>query len=220
LRNKATARAGQAVGRVATQRDEIRDLAGLDAIAFAHLGRPDARHLAGPHRVEDRRSVRGELKRIAVARRDEHAAASPLLRRNRRGEKIIGLVTGRLREGEAACRDELGQDFELLDQLVVELPPALVIREQFLAIGRRAEGVPADQHGARSFVGIEVEQEIAEPDDRAAAAIALAADRLRQGVIRAMREIIAVDDKQRPGRCSAHNAALLADGLTLRNVTE
>ena len=47
-------RAGDPVGRVAAQRDEVRHLLGLDAVALAHLGGPDPRELAHAlHRLED-----------------------------------------------------------------------------------------------------------------------------------------------------------------------
>ncbi len=177
---------GQPVRRIAAQRDEIRHLFGLDAIAFAHLGRADARHLAGAYGVQDQRPAGRELVGIAVAARNERMAAAPLLRRGCRCEEIVGLVTRRLGIGEAAGRDQFRQDVELLDQLLVELPAALIGRKQFLAVGRRAEGVPADQHRARPLAGIEVQQKVAEPDDCAAAAIALAADRFRQRVVGAV----------------------------------
>src|SRR5438874_352220 len=63
--NAASAR--QPVRRIAAQGDEIRHLPRLDAVALAHLRRADARHLAGPHRVQDHRPVGSELVRIAVA---------------------------------------------------------------------------------------------------------------------------------------------------------
>ena len=51
-------RARQLVGRIAAERDEIRHLLGLDAIAVANLGRTDPVHLAGAHGKEDRRALR------------------------------------------------------------------------------------------------------------------------------------------------------------------
>ena len=52
--------------RVATQGDEVGHLPWPDAVALEHLRRSDARHLAGPHRLQDRRPVGGQLKRIAI----------------------------------------------------------------------------------------------------------------------------------------------------------
>src|SRR5882724_3458473 len=129
--------------------------------------------------MQDRGAVGGELKRVAVAARDEGLAAAPLLGGDRSGEEIVGFVAGRLGEPKAAGRDKLRQYVELLDDLVVELAAALIGREQLLAVGRRAERVPADQHGARPLGLVEAQQQIGKADDRAAATIAAAADRFR-----------------------------------------
>ena len=67
-----------------------------------------------------------------------------------------------------------------------------------MAVGRRVERVPADEHGARLFLGVEPQQEIREADDRAAALVAAPADRFRHAVIGAMRERVAIDHEQRP----------------------
>ena len=45
-------RAGQAVGGVAAQRDEVRHLLGLDAVALAHLRRPELGRPSRPCRLE------------------------------------------------------------------------------------------------------------------------------------------------------------------------
>ena len=89
LRADAT-RAGDLVRRVAAQRDEVGHLLGIDAVALAHLGRPDARELADPaHRLQDRDVVRGELEGVAIRGRDERRPAAPLARtrRPRRGSR-------------------------------------------------------------------------------------------------------------------------------------
>src|SRR5262249_20651414 len=137
-------------------------------------------------------------KRVAVAAGNERGAAGRLLGGGRRGKKIVGFVTTRLGVGETARRGKLGQYLELLDQLVVELPAALVIGEQLLAIGRLAERIPADEDGARLFALVKPHEEIGEPDNRAATLAAAAADRFRQRVVGAVGEIVAVDDQQRP----------------------
>jgi hypothetical protein len=118
---------------------------------------------------------------------------------HRGSEEIVGLVARRLGEGKAARRHELRQDIELLDQFVIEIAAALIPREQLLPVGRAAERVPADQHGARPLAVVEPDQEIGETDDRPAALVAGAADRFRQRVIGAVREGVAVDDEQWPG---------------------
>src|SRR5262245_8167457 len=150
------ARARQLVGRIAAQCDEIWHLFWLDAVALAHLRRPDTRRLGAAHRIDDRGAGGGELERVAVAARHQHGAAAPLLGRDRGGEKIVGLVAGRLAVGEAARGHELRQQVELLDQRVIEVTPALIGRKLFVPI-RRREKFPAYQSG-RDFDDALVEQ--------------------------------------------------------------
>ena len=95
---------------------------------------------------------------------------------------------------------KFGNDSELLHHVVVELAPALIGGEGFVAIGRLLIGVPADQHGARLFFAIEPQQQIGEAENGAGRLVALAADVLRQRVIGAVRERVAVDDEQRTAR--------------------
>ena len=72
--------------------------------------------------LEDRGFFRRELEGVAVAAGDEHgAAASLLLLRSRRGEKIVGLVAGAPGIGEAAGGGNLRNQFKLLDELVVDV---------------------------------------------------------------------------------------------------
>jgi len=106
--------AGQLVRRVAPQRDEIRHLLGLDAIAGADLRGTDARHLAGADRIEDRRVSRGELERVAIAAGHQHGATAPLLGGSGGGEEIVGLVAGALCIGKAAGGDEVRDERKLL----------------------------------------------------------------------------------------------------------
>jgi len=114
--SRADARsAGQLVRRVAPQRDEIRHLLGLDAIAGADLRGTDARHLAGADRIEDRRFSRGELERVAIAAGHQHGAtAPPLLGGSGGGEEIVGLVAGAPCVGKAAGGHEVRDKRKLL----------------------------------------------------------------------------------------------------------
>ena len=81
------ARARELVRRVAAQRDEVGHLLGLDAVALAHLRRADPRELAHAlDRLQDRDAVAGELERVTVGGRDEHVAV-PRRARRRRGSR-------------------------------------------------------------------------------------------------------------------------------------
>src|SRR5215204_1007959 len=190
------------------QGNEIRDLPRLDAVALAHLGRADSGHLAGPDRLQDGRPPGRKLERVAIAARHDGGPAARLLGGNGGGEEVVGLVARRLRIREAAGGDELRQNLELVDQLGIELAPALITREGLVPVRRSVERVPADDHGTGLFAKVEAEQEIREADDRAAALVAAAPDRLRQAVKGAMREGIAVDHQQRPAHSTSGGGVL------------
>src|SRR5947209_14315769 len=169
-----TARARQLVGGVAAQCDEIRYLSRLDAVARAQLGRTDACHYPGAHGMQNRRLLAGELERIAVAAGDDRAPIAALFfTRGRSSEEIVRFVTRRFGVNETAGGDEIREDIELLDQLFVEVPAALIIREQFLAVCRGAQRVPADEHRARALAFVESDEKIGEADDRAGSLLPL-----------------------------------------------
>ena len=113
------------------------------------------------------------------------------------GEKLVGLVAGRLRISKAGGADQAGQDLQLIDQLLIELTAALIGRKQSLPECRHAEAIPADQHSAWLFAVVQAQQEIGEANDRATAAIAGPPDRIRQCVVGTVRERVTVDDEER-----------------------
>ena len=154
------ARARDLVGRVAAERDEVGHLLRLDAVALAHLGRPDARQRpAAVLRLQDRRLLADELERVAVAARDEGLASPRLLERDPGREEVVRLVPGRLRGREAHRLDQLRRQVELLEQVVVELAPALVALERLVPVGRHGQRVPGDEHGTRLLL-------LPEPDEQ------------------------------------------------------
>src|SRR5262249_36187085 len=141
------------------------------------------------------RFLGGQLKRVAVAAGDQRAAAAPLFGGYGGGKEIIGLVASRLGVGEAAGGDKFRQRIELLDQVVVEFPSALIGGKLVVAIRRRVERIPRDQHGARLFLAVEPQQNIGKAKDGAGRPVAAAHDRLRQRVIRTVRERVPIDDQ-------------------------
>ena len=193
------ARAGELVGGIAAQRDEVRHLRGLDAVALANLGRPDPRELGDAlHRLEHGRQLADELERVAVGGGDERRPASLLLLGDRGGEEVVRLVPGLLRGREAHRTDELREQLELLEQLGIEDAARLVGGERLAAIGGLADAVPADEHGARLLRLPQAEQEVGEADDRAGREAGRAPHRLGQGVVGAVGQRVAVDDEQWP----------------------
>ena len=149
--------------------------------------------------MQDRRQVARELERVAVGRDHECAAAPFLLLAHGRSQKVVGLVPGRLGRGEAERAHELGQQVELLEQIVVELATRLIAGEELVPVGRRVERVPPDEHGARLLRLPEPEHEVREAEQRVAGAAFRASKALRQRVVGAVRERVAVDDEQRTG---------------------
>ncbi len=87
---------------------------------------------------------------------------------------------------------------ELFDDVVVEFAAALIGSECYMPIGGLLVRIPADQHRARLLLAVEPQQQIGKAENSAGGPVALSADVLRQRVIGAMREEIAVDDEQRP----------------------
>ena len=155
--------AGELVGRIATQSDEVGHLLWLDAIALAHLIGADARHLAAFDGMENGGRGGGKLKCIAIATGYHHRAMAMLLVGHGRGQKIVGLITRSFRIREAARRDEPRQHIQLIDELFVEMSTALIIRKEALAVGRRTERVPPDKHCARPLISYKRSRIFAKP---------------------------------------------------------
>jgi len=80
---------GDLVGGIASERDEVGYLIGIDAVAFPHLGGTDARHLASAHREENGRPFRGQMEGVAVSACYQHRSATLFLLRRCRREKVI-----------------------------------------------------------------------------------------------------------------------------------
>ena len=144
--------------------------------------------VVAPRRAERRRGRR--------SRRSPGRRGAPRARRRLRGSRRPRSPAA-LAFAKPQAATKLRQRVELLEELVVESPPALVGGESFVPEGRRVERVPADEDRARLLALVEPQEEIREADDRAAALVAAAPDGLRQRVIGPVREGIAVDDEER-----------------------
>ena len=111
----------------------------------------------------------------------------------------------------------------MLDQLVVELPSALIRREKLETPVRRLQAVPADDHRARLLRIVEADEDVGEAHDGAGALAVGAPNGLGHGVVRAMREAVAVERQQwrprpfgRACRVSRFSAFLLRTITALR----
>jgi hypothetical protein len=67
-----------------------------------------------------------KLECVTITTRDEHCAESAFLFCHGGGEKVVGLVAWRLGIREPGGADQAGQDLQLIDQLLIELTPALI----------------------------------------------------------------------------------------------
>jgi hypothetical protein len=99
--------------------------------------------------------LRGELKRVAVAARNEDSAPSPFFFCGSGGEKIIRLEARRLRVLKAACGNKVREHLKLFNHGVVELSSALVSRKVLMPVSGCFQRVPGDKHRARLLFPVE-----------------------------------------------------------------
>ena len=142
--------AGDVVGGVALEPDQVGDQLGRDAVALDHalavvdLGVGDpARGRHHPHPVLD------QLVDVAVARDDHHV--DPLLAGalGQPGDHVVGLVAVHLDVGEA---EGLGQRHQVRPLLLQQVRARLALRLVGLVglLAPRPAGVPGDDHGRRA----------------------------------------------------------------------
>ena len=95
---------------------------------------------------------------------------------------------------------ELRDHIQLLDDRIVEFAPALISGILPMPVGRSSKRVPSDEHRARPLRLIEAQQHIGEAEDRASRFVTIPQDVFWKRMIGAVREGVAVDDKQRAAR--------------------
>ena len=147
--------------------------------------------------MQDGDAIRHELEGVAVRRGHERGPAGRLLGAGSCGEEVVRFVPRLLGRGEADRADEGREHVELLEQLTIEDATALVRRERRVPVRGDVERVPRDEHRARPLVLPQPQEHVREADERVAGAAVRSAHRLRERVVRAMRERVAVDDEKR-----------------------
>ena len=198
-------RARDLVRRIAAERDEVRHLLGLDAVALAHLRRADARELRDAlDRLQDRHPVGHELERVAIRCDDGHR---PRPRPCAGGEEVVGLVPRCLADEESERLRQPRQPSELLEDRGLELAPRLVGGERLVPVRRRLERVPADEHRLR-LLGVPEPHEEAREADEGVGRPAVSLDRLRDRVVGAMGERVAVDGQQGAAHSDSSSAPI------------
>ncbi len=199
--------AGDLVRRVAAQRDEVRHLARLDAVALAHLARADPGQLRDAlDRLEDRHAVADQLEGVAV-RRDDRDRARANRRPPRRGSR-------RLRS-RAPCRRRTrttpsGRATRSAARGWRPRTRALTGRRAARHAGRSASRAspsrPAPSRAARHPRAGSGNLRSRRGHSRAA----VAADRLRHRVVRAMGQGVAVDRQERLAHAVTSSSAIAA----------
>src|SRR5262249_61874725 len=113
-------------------------------------------------------------------------------------------------DSEAERSRQVGKLAELLEDRALELAPRLVAGQLDVAVRRRLERVPPHEDGLGPLPVPELEQEVPEADEGIRRP-AVAAERLRDRVIRAVGEGVAVDGQQQhPAHTDASSSAIAA----------
>ena len=188
--------AGDVVGGVALQPDQVGDQLGRHPVALDHrlavvdLGLGDAaRGAHHPHPLAD------ELVGVAVAGDDHHR--DPLLPRlpGQRGDHVVGLVSLDPDVGVAERLDQRHQVRPLLGEQVGARRPLRLV-EVVGDLPPRHPGVPGDDHPRRTVLGDDFDQHRGQPVDRVGRAPVAGPDRLRQREERPVGKRVPVDQEE------------------------
>ena len=190
----------QAVGRVAAQGDEVRDLLRIDAVAAAHLVCFDERWTGPAAREQDGDGVADALEHVAVAGEQQRAAAGGALgggQRRRAGRRPRGRP--RRADVPAERAEEAARVAPLVGELVGHRRAIGVVGR----IGRRAVGrglrAEAEDDGPRVVLLDGLQQQVGRSEQRVDRPAVGVGDRLRQGEERAVEQRRRVDGEQRGG---------------------
>ncbi len=184
------------VRRVALQSDEVGHLVGAHAVPqLDAVGRVDV-HVGDPARGHHQADVlAAELERVTVGGDD--ARADPRLvgtRRDRR-DHVVCLPALELEVPVAERLDDGPEVRELLPEQVRHRPPALLVGLRDLGAVRRP-GVPRDADPPRLVVGEELEEHVREPEERVRRLAPRRLQLLREREVRAVGEVVAVDEEE------------------------
>ena len=188
--------AGDVVGGVALEADEVRDQLGRDAVALDHaLAVVDLRvgHAAGgrhdPHALVD------QLVGVAVAGDDHHGDAALLGLLGQGGDHVVGLVA---LDRDVPVAERFDQGAQVRPLQLEQVRPgrslSLVVGADLLATGHPR--VPDHDRRHLAVVGEDLHEHRREAEDRVRRASVGRGDRLRKREERAIRERVPVDQEQ------------------------
>ena len=188
--------AGDVVGGIALQADEVGHLVGRDPQPrLDALGRVDV-HIRDTARGHHQADVVGdELEGIAVGRDDACPDRGLVRPGGERGDHVVGFPALELEVAVAEGLDDRPEERELLPEEIRHRPAVLLVlgRELRPVHGPR---VPRHRDPLGPVVGEQLEQHVREPEQRAGGEAFARRQLLRQGEERPVGEVVAVDEEQ------------------------
>ena len=192
--------AGDVVGGVALEPDEVRDLVGPDPVpCLDPLGRVDV-DVADAARRHHQADVLGdELEGVAVGRDDAGPDPGFVRAGRERRDHVVGLPALELEVAIAERLDDRPQVGELLAQQVRHRAAAFLV-DDVRRLGLRSAvhraRVPGDRDALRPVVGEELEEHVREAEQRVRRETLARRELLRQREKGAVGEVVAVDEEE------------------------
>ena len=190
-------RAGQPIRGVAAQRDEVRDLLGIDSVALAHLR---GSHLPGDRalgQLDDRDLLVDGREQVAIAGQQQGSPALLGLAARVRVHRVVGLELARVTDHPGEAGEQRRSPGPLGGQLRRHRIAVCVIgREQLDAVARLL-GAEARHDRARRALGQHREQRVDRSEQRVDRPALAVCDRGGQRKERAVQQPRYVGNQQR-----------------------
>ena len=184
------------VRRVALEADEVGHLAGTDPVAqLDPVGRVDVHVRDAARRHHQADVLAAELEGIAIGRDDARADARLVGARRDRRDHVVGLPPLELEVPVAERLDDRPEVRKLLAEEVGHRPPPLLVRLGDLGAVGRAR-VPRDADPTRLVVREQLEEHVREAEERVRRLPPGRLELLGQREVRAVGEVVAVDEEE------------------------
>ena len=184
------------VGGVPLEADEVGNLLRRHPVARENPLRRVHVHVRDPARRHHQADVvRAELERVAVGRDDAGPHSGRVGAIGERGDDVVGLPALELEVLVAEGLDDRTEVRELLPQEIRHRPALdLVLGRELLPVNRAR--VPGDRDAFRPVVGEELEEHVREAEQRVRREALGRGELLRQGEVRPVGEVVAVDEEE------------------------
>ena len=188
--------AGDVVGRVALEPDEVRHLVGPDAVAgLDALGRVDLDVGDAARRHHQADVLGAELECVAVGRDDARPDPGLVRARRERRDHVVGLPALELEVPVAEGLDDRPEVRELLARAGRASAAAPPCTRAGARRGARPR-VPRDRDATRPVVGEQLEEHVREPEQRVRRLAVARRELLREREERAVGEVVAVHEEE------------------------